>query len=362
MATDTPRPADRRPLRVLWRVISKSWADSILGMSAQAAFWATLSLPPLLLGLLGSLGYVGGWFGADIPAMVQSKIITFSRSVFSPPVVEQIIVPTVADVLREGRGGIVSLGFLLSLWAGSTAISSFVDSIITAHGQQNQRHPVWQQIFALLLYAAALLVAVFTLPLVALGPQVLTALFPPSMQDDAAALIDAFYYPVVAGLLVVALTTLYKVALPRSLPWHRLIAGALLAGAFFVTASAVLRAYLTWVTSTGYTYGALAAPIAYLLFTFFLGFSIVLGAELNAVVQELWPARATRLDLARDRLVTAGRNTARLNTARLNTGRLALGRPPSARLHPLGPGDGNGRRAWTPPSPAQSSEPGRSPS
>jgi membrane protein len=54
-----------------------------------------------------------------------------------------------------------------------------------------------------------------------------------------------------------------------------------------------LRVYLTSITATGYTYGALATPIAFLLFAFFLGFAIMLGAELNAAVQEEWPAPVT---------------------------------------------------------------------
>ena len=31
-------------------------------------------------------------------------------------------------------------------------------------------------------------------------------------------------------------------------------------------------------------------PIAFLLFAFFLGFAVVIGAELNAAIQEQWPA------------------------------------------------------------------------
>ena len=38
---------------------------------------------------------------------------------------------------------------------------------------------------------------------------------------------------------------------------------------------------------------ALATPIAFLLFAFFLGFAIMLGAELNAAIEEEWPAPAT---------------------------------------------------------------------
>ena len=147
---------------------------------------------------------------------------------------------------------------------------------------------------------AALVLAVFTLPLVALGPALIVHALPASWFTIGSEIIDTFYYPAVALLLLIGLTTLYKVALPKSLPWHRLLGGAVLAGVFFLAASTVLRWYLTWVTGTGYTYGALASPIAFLLFTFFLGFAVVLGAEFNATVQEFWPARATRMDQVRE--------------------------------------------------------------
>ncbi|OQQ35917.1 YihY/virulence factor BrkB family protein [Prescottella equi] len=301
---ETPAAKKHRPFKrcaqVVGRTASKAWDDSIFGKSATAAFWQTLSLPPLLLGLLGSLGYVGGWFGPNTVEIIQSKIITFSHTVFSENVVDQIIQPTVGDVLGRGRPEIISVGFLLSLWAGSSAISTFVDSIVEAHGQQDARHPVWQRVFALLLYVGFLILAVFTLPLVALGPTIIGRVLPESWHTFGTEMVDAFYYPAVGLLLIIGLTTLYKVALPKSLPWHRLLGGALLAGVFFMAASTILRWYLSAIAGTGYTYGALATPIAFLLFTFFLGFAVVLGAEFNATIQEFWPARATRMEQVRD--------------------------------------------------------------
>ena len=198
---------------MIGRVAEKAWDHSIFSKAATAAFWQTLSLPPLLLGLLGSLGYIGGWFGPDTLKIIQSKIITFSRDVFSADVVDQLIAPTVADVLQRGRPGIVSVGFLISLWAGSSAMSTFVDSIVEAHDQHEARHPLWQRIFALILYVAFLITAVFVLPLVALGPTMIAHTLPEPWYDVGSQLLDFFYYPGVALLLIVGLTTLYKLAL-----------------------------------------------------------------------------------------------------------------------------------------------------
>ncbi|MEO9328650.1 YihY/virulence factor BrkB family protein [Gordonia sp. B21] len=277
--------------RVIWRTIVKSFDDGIVGWAAQAAFWQALSLPPLLLGLLGSVGYVSGWFGPDTVDVVYDRIIGFAERTFTETVVDDLITPTVDSVLGRGRIGLMSVGFVLSLWAGSSAMSCFIASIVKAHDQHEVRHPVWQRFFALFLYIAFLSVSVFLLPLVALGPNYLRRIVPESWGSFVTTLINYGYFPFVSVLLILVLTTLYHMALPNPLPWHRLIGGAIVAGVFFWAASYVLRFYLTKVTEAGVSYGALATPIAFLLFTYSLGFGIVAGAEFNAAVQQFWPAK-----------------------------------------------------------------------
>ncbi len=308
---DTDQPARRGPLRLIARTAVKAWDDSFVSMSAQTAFWMTLSLPPLLLGLLGSLGFVASWFGPATVDAAQRDIVRFSTTVFSADVVNQIIRPTVADILTQGQTTIVSVGFVISLWAGSSALASLVDSITAAYRQYTVRHPVWQRIFALLLYVVALIGSVLVLPLTALGPDLIPKLFPESVRPTLAQLVGIFYYPGLGVLLMLGLATLYKVVLPKKLPWHRGLPGALLAMAVFLVASSGLRLYIASMSVTGYTYGALAAPIAYLLFSFFIAMAIVLGAEFNSAIEELWPAHPTRRDRRRERRREMARFAAR---------------------------------------------------
>ena len=285
-----PVPPSRHHIRhITRRTLSKSWDDSIFSESAQAAFWCALSLPPLLLGMLGSLAYVAPLFGPDTLPVIQEQLISTAGRFFSSNVVNEIIAPTVRDIVKGARGEVVSIGFVISLWAGSSAMSSFVDSVVDAHDQTPLRHPVRQWFFALGLYVAGLVVAIAAAPLVALGPRTIAGHLPDSW-DNALAF---GYYPVLIVTLFVGVTILYRVSLPEPLPSHRLVLGSLLATVVFLLATLGLRFYLTWITSTGYTYGALATPIAFLLFAFFLGFAIMMGAELNAAVQEEWPAHPT---------------------------------------------------------------------
>ena len=279
-------PTRHHAWRIAKRTLAKSWDDSIFSESAQAGFWSVLSLPPLLLGVLGSLAYVAPLFGPDTLPAIQSQIISTSGNLFSRSIVTEIIEPTVSDIVKGARGEVVSLGFLISLWAGSSAVSAFVDSVVEAHGQTPLRHPVRQRFFALGIYIVGLVMIIATAPFLALGPRKIAEHIPPDWQNA----LRYGYYPLLVFVLVLVVTVLYRVSLPKPLPTHRLIWGAILATAFFIVATAILRVYLQYITHTGYTYGALAAPIAFLLFAFFLGFAIMIGAELNAAIEEEWPA------------------------------------------------------------------------
>jgi membrane protein len=291
MSVQSPpaRPSRHHIWRIARRTVAKSWDDSIFSESAQAAFWCALSLPPLLLGMLGTLAYIAPAFGPDTLPMIEEQFISTAGRFFSHNVVNEIIAPTVRDIVKGARGEVVSLGFVISLWAGSSAISAFVDSITEAHDQTPLRHPVRQRFFALGLYVVMLIGVIVTAPLVALAPRKIAESIPDSWDN-----VLAFgYYPLLFLGLVLVMTILYRVSLPNPLPSHRLLIGSVLATVVFLIATFGLRVYLTWITSTGYTYGALATPIAFLLFAFFLGFAIMVGAELNAAVQEEWPAPVT---------------------------------------------------------------------
>ena len=289
MSDQVAKPSRHHIWRISLRTLSKSWDDSIFSESAQAGFWSALSLPPLLLGVLGSLAYVAPLFSRDTLPAIEKSIISTTHSFFSPSVVNEIIEPTIRDITANARGEVVSVGFVISLWAGSSAISAYVDAVVEAHDQTPLRHPVRQRLFALFLYVVMLVFVVATAPVMVVGPRKVSEHIPYSLAN----ILRYGYYPTLVLGLMIGVIVLYRVSLPVPLPTHRLVFGAMLATAFFVIATLGLRIYLRWITSTGYTYGALSTPIAFLLFAFFGGFALMLGAELNAAIQEEFPAPAT---------------------------------------------------------------------
>jgi membrane protein len=276
---------------LLKRAVVKGWRDRVLGLSAEAAFWQLLSLPSLFLALLASLGYVSRWFGTGTVDRVENKINETLGRTFSDQVVREVIKPILHEVLHGGRADIISIGFLLALWAGSSATATFVNTITIAYDMRDLRGPVRSRLLALWLFLGTIVLGVFLLPMLVLGPDLLRRVFPDSVRSTVSTLIDVAYYPVLAVLLMVGLTTFYKLAPPRRLPWHRGLPGATLAFLIFLAGSTGMRAYLSFILDKNHAYVRLAAPIAALLFFYVLALGVLVGAEFNAAIEERKPAK-----------------------------------------------------------------------
>ncbi len=282
-------PVTNRPRKVVVRTVSKAWADSLFGMSSQAAFWCAMSTAPFLLALLGLSGIFTRWFfGPDTMVEIRSQASTFLNTVFNEEVADNLIGNTI-DTILNNQTEAISVGLIISLWAGSSAISAFVESVTIAYCQHEARHPVIERIFALGVYIVALSGEIIAVPLLAIGPERVPALFPDSWEPMVALVLGYLYYPGLALGLILLVAVLYKVAPRHKHAFYRGLPGAALAAAVFLVASTGLRLYLSYAYSHGLTYGALATPITFLLFYYFISMSIILGAQFNNALLEYYP-------------------------------------------------------------------------
>ncbi|MGO4428032.1 YihY/virulence factor BrkB family protein, partial [Streptomyces sp. MCAF7] len=183
-----------------------------------------LSLPPLLLGLIGLLGYFDAWTNTDTVATIRQNILNASGTVLSDKGVREIARPLLDDVIKGGRPDVISLGFAIALWSGSRAVNVFVDTITIMYGLEGRRGIVRTRLLSFLLYLVALIIGAVALPLMVIGPETVVGLVPASGD-----LVRILYWPVVILLSVAFLTTLYHVSVPVRSPWREDIPGALVA-------------------------------------------------------------------------------------------------------------------------------------
>jgi membrane protein len=277
---------------LLQRTVARAWHHRVLGLSAEAAFWQLLSLPSLFLALLATLGYVSRWFGASTVDRTEVRLETTLGSAFSHQVVSDVIRPMLHEILHGGRADVISIGFFVAIWAGSSATATFVNTITIAYGMRDLRGAVRSRLLALWLFLGSVAIGVVVLPLLVLGPSVLKRVLPKSTRHPLSAVIDNGYYPLIVLLLMLGLTTLYHLAPPKRLPWRRGMPGSVLAILVFLAGSAGLRTYISFILDhTHAAYGTIAAPIAALLFFFVLALGVLLGAEFNAAIEQYSPSK-----------------------------------------------------------------------
>ena len=276
-----------------WRLTRRTAAAAfqyrVTGLAAEAAFFALLSLPPLMLGLIGMFGYFRGVLGEHTIARIRSFVLDTAHTVLTDSVVDVAVKPLLADILRGGRTDIVSISFVISLWSGSRALNVYVDTITIAYGLNGLRGIIRTRALSFTLYVLGLIGGTIAIPLLVMGPTLIRDWVPVSPP-----VVRIFYWPVLVAVCVLFLTGLYAAAVPVRIPWWRNLPGAFLALVIWIIGSAALRVYLGVSLSGVSIYGPLAAPIAVLAWLYVTAIAVLIGALLNATSDQLWPIAATR--------------------------------------------------------------------
>ncbi len=293
MAAPTQRSLIARVRRLLWRLVVTTVGSCmryrVTGLAAEAAFFAILSMPPLIFALAGAIGYFSAQFPQTQVNDVREAVIELASRALSDAAVDQVIVPTINEVLAGGRYDVISIGFILALWSGSRALNVFVDTITIMHGLGGHRGIVRTRALSFSLYVLGLLIGVITIPLVVAGPTLVNRLLPQRLD-----FVGSFYWPLVILMCICFLATLYHVSVPVRTNWGFNLPGATFCMLMWIVGSYLLRVVLTVTAAESSSiYGPLAAPIAVLLWLYIVAIAVLIGAAVNAAFDTVFPQNAT---------------------------------------------------------------------
>jgi len=258
----------------------------VTGLAAEAAYFGLLSLPPLVFGMAGTIGYVVGVFGDQTVASVKVQIIDLARTALTESSVQDVIVPTLNAVFDQGRADVVSIGFVLALWSGSRALNVFIDTVSIMYGMGGKRGIVKTRALSFSVYTVGLFIGVTVLPLVLAGPELVREALPDRLGGLA-----GLYWPVVVTLSMLLMTSVYHFAVPARFPWRYGLPGAVLVFCIWILGSLALRAVLSASIGGRSTsiYGPLAAPIVVMIWLYIIAIAVLIGAALNSATAAVWP-------------------------------------------------------------------------
>jgi membrane protein len=150
--------------------------------------------------------------------------------------------------------------------------------------------PWWKRrLVAIGLTIALAAFIVISLVLVLIGPSIAFRIADwLSLGSAVAMLWTLIRWPVMIGCLVLAVDLVYHFAPNRDARWVWITPGSILATCLWLASSFGFKLYVTNFGDYTATYGAIGGAIVTMLWFYVSSMAILIGAELNGVIDEAW--------------------------------------------------------------------------
>ena len=265
------------------RVIAEIRDDDCLGRAAQLAYYFLFALFPFFLFLTTLLGYL------PIPDLLDRLLETLGQML--PGEALRLVEDNVRQLVTGQRGGLLSFGILAALWTSSSALTAIIDSLNRAYDVEEGR-PFWKvRLTAMGITVGLSAFIVVALVLLTFGPQL------GGWVADLVGLGRVFEvtwnivrWPVIVGLLVVAIALLYYFAPDVEQAWTWITPGSACAVLGWLLASLGFAFYVNRFGSYNATYGSIGAVIVLLTWMYVTGLFILIGGEINAEIEHAAPS------------------------------------------------------------------------
>ena len=270
-------------------------------MAAALSYYFVLSLFPALIFLSAAVAYL------PVPDLFDQTWALMAR--FLPPDTMGLVRRVLADVITPNRGTFLSFGILGTLWTASGGFAATIEALNIAY-EVNDDRPFWKRrplALALALMTGALLLVAFSIMLV--GPRFggwlagrvhLSGLF--------VLLWPYIHWTTAIGFAILAVEALYFLAPNVKQRFLATLPGAALAVGCWIGLSYLLGIYFRHFAHFNKTYGTLGAAIALMVWLYWTGFAMLVGAELNTELAKISrrgkleekhePTAITKIDLA----------------------------------------------------------------
>lgn len=271
----------------LWKLSRKCTADNVSGAAAMIAFFSLLTAFPGIGVLLSCYGLV-----AD-PATVE-RHLTLVSGLLPEPVVRLLSSDLHGFLHFQHRnpGIALVLSLFFTVTSGRAVVGSLIAALNTVYGRKDGRRLLYRQGIGLVLIIAILFFVAVTFALVALTPLLIYYVVP--LGHGWRHAIDYLRWPILAALMMAALTRLYAVAPHRQKNKQRwLNRGSATATALWLLFSVAYSFYLGEVGGYNVIYGSVSATVALLIWLYLSSLAVLIGAEIDALK---WEGKAWQTD------------------------------------------------------------------
>lgn len=261
---------------ILGRVWTKTGTDNIGLLAAGVAFYAFLSIVPLLGALIMTYGLI-----AD-PSTIADHMRTIIEVVpkdAAKLILDQIVSLVTTASAKKGIGLVVAL--FISVYGATRASGAIMTALNVVYEQPEKRGIIKTTIIAFVMIIGAVLVGICGL--LAASVLALVGRFVEGLGPVAALTINLCTWAVAGLLASIGIGAAYRYAPSRhDAKWQWLSAGSALATLLWLIATVGFGAYAATLGNYNATYGSLGAVVVLLMWLWVSAYAILLGAVVNA--------------------------------------------------------------------------------
>jgi membrane protein len=282
----TPAASAQRP-RLSWHLcrtvvvgaLKESSSDRVSLAAAGCAYYATLALFPTISMLISVYG-----LAFDVQS-VEGQLQVL-RDLLPGPA--YALIDERVHLLVTQPSSALSIGlivsFAISFWSAATGTKSVLSALNIAYDTTEQRGILMFQFIALAMTLSAAAAVSTAIAVLVFLPAVVSFV---GLSNHGAGLINAASIVVLVVLVGGSIALLYRFGPSRRPPPNqRVFPGAVVSTVLWLIASVGLSFYVSHIASFGVTYGPLGAVVAIMLWFYFSAYAVLLGAELNAQLEQ----------------------------------------------------------------------------
>jgi membrane protein len=264
----------------LFRTYEDVDRNHTLQMAAALSYYFVLSLFPALIFLSAAIAYL------PIPDLSHQTLALLAPCL--PAEGMDLIRRVLGDVIRSDKGTFLSFGLLGTLWTVSGGFAAIIEALNIALDLKDDR-PFWKT----RPLAVGLAFIVGTLVLISLCVMVLGPRFGEwlagrvHVSQGFVLLWPYLRWSMAVVFAVLAVEALYFLAPNVKMRFLATLPGAILAVGCWIGLSHLLGVYFRHFGNFNKTYGTLGAAIALMIWLYWTGFAILVGAELNAELAKI---------------------------------------------------------------------------
>jgi len=269
----------RRSRRVILGALREATTDQVSLAAAGCAFYATLALFPAISVLISVYG-----LAFDVQA-VEQQLQVMQDLLPTPAFV--LINDRVHELVTQPNGALsigLVIGLLLAFWSASSGTKSVLSALNVAYEATERRSFLKFQFIGLAMTLCAVAAATIAIAVLVFLPAVISFV---GLSRYSATVINVLSIALLVILVSGAIALLYRYGPARRPPPNQhIFPGAILATALWLIASVGLSFYVSHIGSFGATYGPLGAVVAIMLWFYVSAYAVVLGAEVNAELEQ----------------------------------------------------------------------------